>query len=86
VKQPIETKVTAATIAAAATTFALWLLSTYVFAGDVPAPVAGLVAVAVPGAVTFAAGYSARHTHRPGATHPARRRALKFSPTPPKED
>lgn len=61
----IETKVTVAAIAAAVTTFVLWLLATYVFGGDVPAPVAGLIAVVVPGGVTFAAGYRAKHTPRP---------------------
>lgn len=64
----IETKVTAATIASAATTFVLWLLAKYVFGADVPDAVAGLVALLVPAAVTFGAGYAARHTPRPDLT------------------
>ena len=62
---PVESKVTAATIAAALTTFVLWLLAEYVFDADVPTAVAGIVAVVVPGVVTFIAGYSAKHTRRP---------------------
>lgn len=61
----VEVKVTAATVAAALTTFVLWLLAKYVFGADVPDAVAGVVALAVPGAVTFLAGYLARHTVRP---------------------
>ena len=59
-----ETKVKAATGAAAVTGFMLWALATYAFHGDVPAPVEGLVAFAVPGLVTLVAGYLSRHTPR----------------------
>ena len=60
----VETKVTAATAAATFTSFVLWLLAQYVFPGDVPAPVVGIVTLLVTGAATFAAGYMARHTPR----------------------
>lgn len=62
-KRP-ERKVTAATIAAALTTLVLWILGAYAFGGKVPDPVAGVVALIVPGLVTFAAGYGTRHTPR----------------------
>lgn len=55
-------KVVAATTVAAVTTFVLWVLNEYVFSGDVPAPVAGLVALIVPAALTFAAGYITRRS------------------------
>ena len=64
----IEPKVRAATSAGAAVgavlPFVLWLLSTYVFGGDVPLPVQGFVGFVVTGACTFAAGYYARHVDR----------------------
>lgn len=61
---PVETKVSAATVGAVASGFVVWLLGTYVFHADVPLPVTALVAVAVPGVVTFAAGWLAPHTPR----------------------
>jgi hypothetical protein len=65
----IEPKVTAATAASAGSAatilpFVLWLLATYLFHGDVPLPVQGVVGLAVTGACTFAAGYTARHVNR----------------------
>ena len=68
----VETKVTAATIAAALTGVGLWVLQTYAFHGDVPLPVLAAVQTIVPAAVTFAAGYLAPHTPRPdlGITQP----------------
>ena len=60
----VEAKVTAATGAATVTAFVLWLLAEYVFPGDVPAPVVGVVTLLVTGAATFTAGYLARHTPR----------------------
>jgi hypothetical protein len=62
---PIETKVSAATIAAAVSGLVLWALQSYVFKGELPAPVAAAVQVIVPAVVTFAAGYLAPHTPRP---------------------
>jgi uncharacterized membrane-anchored protein len=61
---PVETKVSAATVAAVVSAFVLWVLRTFVFKGDVPPEVEALVTVAVVGACTFAAGWFARHTPR----------------------
>lgn len=61
---PVETKVSAATIAAAASAFVVWLLRTYVFHGVVPPEVEAFASVAVIGVCTFAAGWFARHTPR----------------------
>jgi hypothetical protein len=60
----VEPKVRAATAAATLVPFVLWLLSAYVFDGDVPLPVQGLVVTVVTGGCTFAAGYMARHVDR----------------------
>lgn len=67
----VEPKVTAASGGAAITGLALWALGTYVFHGDVPAPVDAVVLTIGPGAVAFAAGWWARHMERP-ATVPAK--------------
>lgn len=61
---PVETKVKASTAAAAASGLALWALGHYVFKGSVPDVVASWVYVIVPSALTFGAGYLARHTVR----------------------
>jgi len=61
----IETKVQASTAVAAVSGLALWALGKYVFKGDVPDVVASWIYVIVPGVLTFAAGYLARHTPRP---------------------
>ena len=61
---PIETKVTAATMAAAVAGLVLWVLETYVFDGSVPEAVGAVVALAVPAVLTFLAGYQAKHTPR----------------------
>jgi hypothetical protein len=66
----IETKVTASTGAAAVSGLALWSLGHYVFKGGVPDVVASWIYVLVPGALTFGAGYLARHTPR-GKGEPA---------------
>lgn len=64
--RPVETKVQASTGAAAVSGLALWALGHYVFKGSgVPDVVASWVYVLVPGAITFAAGYLARHTSVP---------------------
>src|SRR6185312_10831390 len=65
---PIERKVTASTGAAAVSGLALWALGHYVFKSGVPDVVASWVYVLVPAAVTFAAGYLAKHTDRLVAT------------------
>ncbi|MGH3329095.1 MAG: holin [Streptomycetales bacterium] len=65
-RHPTETKVSAAAIASAATAFVLWLASELVFTDDLPEPVAALVAVLVPAAVTWLAAYLAPHTPRVG--------------------
>ena len=61
---PTETKVKASTAAAAASGLVLWVLGRYAFKGAVPDVVASWVYAAVPAALTFAAGYYARHTSR----------------------
>jgi len=63
---PVETKVKAGTAAAAVSGMILWVLGQYVFKGSVPDVVTSWVYVLVPAAVTFAAGYIARHTPRQG--------------------
>jgi hypothetical protein len=64
----IEPKVAAATAAASSAavvvTFLLWLLGAYVFGGEVPLPVQGIVGLIVTSAATFLAGYYARHVDR----------------------
>ena len=66
----VETKVQASTGAAAVSGLALWALGHYVFKGSVPDVVASWVYVLVPAAVTFAAGYLAKHTPRPAVPAP----------------
>lgn len=60
----VEPKVKAATIAATLVSFVLWALSSYVFRGEVPLPVQGVVGLAATGGATFVAGYLARHVNR----------------------
>ena len=64
---PVETKVQASTAVAAVSGLALWALGRYVFKGTVPDVAASWVYAIVPGVLTFAAGYLARHTPRPDA-------------------
>ena len=63
---PVEAKVQASTVAAALSGLALFALGRYVFKGAVPDVVVSWVYVIVPSVITFAAGYWARHTSRPG--------------------
>jgi hypothetical protein len=65
----VETKVQASTAVAAVSGLALWALGRYVFKTGVPDVVASWIYVLVPGLLTFAAGYLARHT--PRADEPA---------------
>lgn len=60
----VERKVKTTSAAAAVTTLVLYILSTYVFHADVPAPIAAVIAVVVPAAVTFLVGYVSKHTVR----------------------
>jgi hypothetical protein len=62
---PVETKVQASTVAAGVSCLTLWVLGRYVFKGAVPDVVASWMYALVPGALTFVAGYFARHTPRP---------------------
>jgi hypothetical protein len=64
VNAPIETKVKAGTAAAAVSGLVLWALGRYVFKGAVPDVVASWTYAIIPAAITFAAGYAARHTPR----------------------
>lgn len=61
---PVERKVQASTTVAAVSGMALWVLGKYVFKGDVPDVFASWVYVLVPGLLTFAAGYLAKHSPR----------------------
>jgi hypothetical protein len=65
VSAPIESKVSAATIATAASGLAVWALQTYAFHGELPLPVAAAVTTVVPALCAFIAGWAARHTPRP---------------------
>ncbi|HEY3652318.1 MAG TPA: hypothetical protein VGL33_30420 [Streptosporangiaceae bacterium] len=62
----VEAKVQASTAVAAVSGLALWALGRYVFKTGVPDVVASWIYVIVPGVLTFAAGYLAKHTPRPG--------------------
>ena len=81
---PVETKVQASTGAAAVSGLALWALGHWVFKGSVPDVVASWVYVLVPAAVTFAAGYAARHTPRPAAALPVLPSNVTVTPPPEK--
>jgi hypothetical protein len=80
---PVERKVQASTAAAAVSGLALWALGRYVFRGSVPDVVASWIYVIVPSAVTFTAGYFARHTPRPAAVQPAAPAAPAAETLPP---
>ena len=63
---PVETKVKASTAAAAVSGIALWLIGRYVFRGTaVPDVLQSWIYTLAPAAVTFGAGYLAKHTARP---------------------
>jgi hypothetical protein len=81
----IETKVQAATGAAAVSGLALWVLGHYVFKAGVPDVVASWVYVLVPGVITFGAGYLARHTPRPLPVAPPAEKTL-ITPAAPESD
>jgi hypothetical protein len=53
--------VAASTVAASGTTMVCSILAPYIFHGQVPADIQGLVESAITAAVTFGAGYFARH-------------------------
>lgn len=61
---PVERKVNAASAGAAVSGFVLWALNAWLFHGTVPAAVAAVVLVVVPGAVAWVSGYVAKHTPR----------------------
>jgi hypothetical protein len=63
---PTEPKVQAASLTAAVSGAALWLLGHYVFKGNVPDGIASMVYIAVPGVLAYAAGWLAPHQPRPG--------------------
>lgn len=63
---PVETKVSAASVASTLAGLVVMLLATLVFhGGAVPALLVSLVGALATGAVTFGAGWAARHTPRP---------------------
>ena len=79
---PVEPKTSAAGVSAAVAGAALYLLSTYVFKGDVPDGIASLIYVTVPGVVAFGAAWLAPHQHRdpaPALTVPASPPAVSLS-------
>ena len=80
---PVERKVQASTGAAAVSGLILWSLGHWVFKGDVPDVVASWVYVLVPAAVTFAAGYLAKHTSRPPVVPPRPPKTLMPPGVPP---
>ena len=80
----IETKVQASTAVAAVSGLALWALGRYVFKGDVPDVVASWIYVIVPGVLTFAAGYLAKHTARLAAPLPVLPSNVTVTPPPEK--
>ena len=72
-RAPVETKVTAGSLAAALSGAIIWALQTYAFKGnDVPAGLVSLIYVAIPAICAYAAGYLAPHTPRPAPAPPAR--------------
>jgi hypothetical protein len=60
----VESKVKASTTAATLTTVVIAALGLYVFKGNVPDWVTLVIETAVTGALTFLAGWWAKHTHR----------------------
>ena len=80
----VETKVQASTAVAAVSGLALWALGRYVFKGAVPDVVASWIYVIVPGVLTFAAGYLARHSPRVPAAPPAMPSNVTVTPPPEK--
>jgi hypothetical protein len=84
----VETKVQAASLAAAVSGAVLWALQVYAFKGGaVPAGLVSLIDLAVPAVLAAAAGYLAPHTPRPGlvpvATRPVWESVTMTSPPPP---
>lgn len=67
---PIETKVTAGSLSAAAAGVALWALQTWVFKSGTPDGVVSLVYLVVPAVIAGAGAYLAPHTHRPDLLPP----------------
>ncbi len=61
---PIESKVKAASLGAAAAGVIVWALETYMFKGAVPVPIQAFIDLALPALAAFAAGYAAKHTFR----------------------
>ena len=67
----VEAKVSAASLAAAASGVVLWCLQTWAFKGSaVPPGLVSLIDVAVPAVLAAAAGYLAPHTPRPAPLSP----------------
>lgn len=79
----IESKVKASSAAAAASGLVLWALGRYVFKGSVPDVVASWIYLAVPAAITFGAGYLAKHTPRADLPVPAPPAAPPWPPAAP---
>jgi hypothetical protein len=85
VAAPVERKVTASTAAGAVSGLTLWLLGRYVFRGTaVPDVLQSWIYTLAPAAVTFAAGYLARHSPRPAAALPVMPSNVTVTPPPEK--
>jgi hypothetical protein len=67
---PTEPKVKAATGGALLAGCVDWVLSQYVFHGNVPQAVTLAVSLAVSAGLTWGAGYITRHQYRPGEAKP----------------
>jgi hypothetical protein len=67
---PVEAKVTAGSLSAAAAGVVLWALQTYVFKNGMPAGAESLVYLLVPAIIAGAGAYLAPHTHRPDLLPP----------------
>jgi hypothetical protein len=85
---PTEPKVQAASLTAAVSGAALWLLGHYVFKGNVPDGIASMVYIAVPGVLAYAAGWLAPHQDRPAVTVTPLPSSVTVSPAgyPPQEE
>ena len=80
---PVEAKVTAGSLSAAAAGVVLWALQTYVFKNGMPAGAESLVYLLVPAVIAFAGSYVAPHTHRPDLLSPPSPAAPPLPPAAP---
>jgi hypothetical protein len=79
-KKPVEAKVQAGSLSAAASGVVLWVLVTYVFPDGMPQGAESLVYAVVPALLAGAGAYFAPHTHRPDLAPPAAPSNVKLAP------